>query len=60
MTYEQIPWEEYTATATPTAISRETWYMRNRVPLDMDALRDEFPWLMTVEEYLISAGWAAR
>jgi len=58
--YEQIPWEEYTATATPTAISRETWYLENRVALDMDALRREFPWLLSVEDYLIGAGWAER
>ena len=55
--YEQIPWDEYTATATPTAISREQWFMANPVPIDLDALHREFPGLMTVEEYLISAGW---
>ena len=58
--YEQIPWEEYTATATPVAIARETWYMANGVPLDVDELRREFPWLLSVEDYLISAGWAGR
>jgi uncharacterized protein YbjT (DUF2867 family) len=55
--YEQIPWEEYSATATPTAIARERWYMENRDPLDETALRHEFPWLLTFEQYLIEAGW---
>ena len=55
--YEQIPWEEYTATATPTAISREQWFMANPVPIDLDALHREFPGFMTIEEYLSSAGW---
>ncbi len=55
--YEQIPWDEYTASATPTAISREQWFMANPVPIDLDALRREFPGLMTVEDYLVSAGW---
>ena len=58
--YEQIPWEDYTATATSTAIAREAWYLANPVSVDMDALHEEFPWLMTVEEYLIDAGWAER
>jgi len=55
--YEQIPWDEYTATATPTAISREQWFMANPVPIDLDALHREFPGLMTIEEYLTSADW---
>ena len=58
--YEQIPWEEYAATATPTAVAREAWYLANPVTVDMDTLHEEFPWLMTVEEYFISAGWAER
>ncbi len=55
--YEQIPWDEYAATATPMAQSREQWFMANRVPVDFDALNREFPGLMTIEEYLTVAGW---
>ena len=55
--YEQIPWSEYAASATPTAVSREQWFLANPVPIDLDALHREFPGLMTIEEYLISAGW---
>ena len=58
--YEQIPWEEYTATATPTAAARDTWYIQNRVPLDLTGLRREIPWLTSLERYLIDAGWAER
>jgi uncharacterized protein YbjT (DUF2867 family) len=55
--YEQIPWEEYSSTATPMAVSREQWFMANPVPIDLDGLHREFPGFMTIEEYLISAGW---
>jgi uncharacterized protein YbjT (DUF2867 family) len=56
--YEQIPWEGYAASATPAAVARETWFMRNEVPLDLEGLQGEFPGLWTVEDYLIEAGWA--
>ena len=55
--YEQIPWAEYAANATPMAQSREQWFMANRVPVDFDALNREFPGLVTIEEYLTGAGW---
>lgn len=55
--YEQIPWEEYAASATPTAVAREQWFMANPVAIDLDALHREFPGFMTIEGYLISAGW---
>ena len=55
--YRQTPWEEYAASATPTAVSRERWYLENRDPVDVDALRREFPWLMSFEQYLIEADW---
>jgi uncharacterized protein YbjT (DUF2867 family) len=55
--YRQIPWEEYKATATPTAVAREAWYLENSDPVDVAALRKQYPWLMTFEDYLVSAGW---
>jgi uncharacterized protein YbjT (DUF2867 family) len=55
--YEQIPWDEYAANATPMAQKREQWFMANRVPVDFDALNREFPGLMTIEDYLVDAGW---
>ena len=57
--YHQIPWDEYTATATPTAIARESWYLENSDPVDVEALRAQYPWLMTLEDYLRAAGWGA-
>lgn len=56
--YYQIPWDEFTATATPTAVAREGWYLENSDPIDVDALRTRYPWLMTLEEYLRAEGWA--
>jgi len=56
--YEQIPWAEYTATATPTAIARERWFIDHHEPADLEALHGEFPWLQSVEDYLRGAGWA--
>lgn len=55
--YRQIPWEDYKATATPTAVAREAWYLENSDPVDVAALRRQYPWLMTFEDYLVSAGW---
>lgn len=58
--YELIPWDVYSATAAPTAVSRDSWYMQNQVPVDLDALHREFPGLLSVEDYLIGAGWAGQ
>jgi uncharacterized protein YbjT (DUF2867 family) len=55
--YYQIPWDEFTATATPTAVAREGWYLENSDPIDVDALRARYPWLMTLEQYLRTRGW---
>ena len=58
--YEQIPWEEYTATAPTAVVSQVAWSLQNYVPTDVDGLRREFPWLLSVEDYLISTGWAEQ
>jgi uncharacterized protein YbjT (DUF2867 family) len=55
--YRQIPWDEFAASATATAISRERWYLENTDPVDVDALRRDYPWLTSFEEYLIDSGW---
>ncbi len=55
--YYQIPWDEFTATATPTAVAREGWYLENSDPIDVDELQARYPWLMTLEQYLIAQGW---
>jgi uncharacterized protein YbjT (DUF2867 family) len=57
VTYDQIPWDEYTATAAPTAVARESWYLENSDPVDVDALRARYSWLMTLEDYLRAEGW---
>jgi uncharacterized protein YbjT (DUF2867 family) len=55
--YRQIPWDVYTSTATATAISREQWYLENVDPVDVDALRERYAWLISFEDFLISNGW---
>ncbi|MFL2546902.1 MAG: NmrA/HSCARG family protein [Candidatus Rariloculaceae bacterium] len=55
--YEQIPWAEFVAAATPTVIAQVAWSLENSASEDIDGLRQEFPWLLTVEDYLISADW---
>ena len=57
VTYEPIPWDEFTATAAPTAVAREAWYLENSDPVDVDRLQAQYPWLMTLEEYLRAEGW---
>ena len=56
--YYQMPWEEFTASASPIAIAATTWYRDNIDPINVAALREEFSWLLTFEEYLIEAGWS--
>ncbi len=58
--YEPISAEEYAATTTPTDRARDQWYLELEYPLDVDALRAEFPWLMTLEDYLVESGWGAN
>ena len=58
--YEPFAAEEYAAMATPTDRARDQWYRELEFPLDIEALRGEFPWLMTVEDYLVAAGWGER
>lgn len=55
--YEPLSAEEYAANATPTDRARDQWYLELEYPLDIDALRAEFPWLMTVEDYIREASW---
>jgi hypothetical protein len=55
--YRQIPWDEFTASATATAVSREQWYLENTDPVDVDALREKYDWLTPFETYLIDSGW---
>jgi uncharacterized protein YbjT (DUF2867 family) len=57
--YYQIPWDEFVASATETAISRERWYLENTDPVDVDALRKKYGWLIRFEDYLIENGWGA-
>ena len=58
--YHQTPWEEFVASAPDTAIAATIWYRDNADPIDVGALRREFPWLLTFEEYLIETGWGER
>ncbi|NNC64140.1 MAG: NmrA/HSCARG family protein, partial [Gammaproteobacteria bacterium] len=58
--YEPLSAEEYAASATATDRARDQWYLELEYPLDLEALRAEFPWLMTVEDYLREAGWGAN
>ncbi|HEY5622938.1 MAG TPA: NmrA/HSCARG family protein [Gammaproteobacteria bacterium] len=55
--YRQIPWDEYVESATDTAIAREQWYMENTDPVDVEALREQYDWLMSMEDYLVESGW---
>lgn len=50
--YEQIPWEDFTGSNDAAAIHRVNWFNDVGYRVDVDALRKEFPWLQTLEEYL--------
>jgi uncharacterized protein YbjT (DUF2867 family) len=55
--YRQIPWDEYSASATPLAAARDAWYIAHDKPMDVSALRQAYPWLQTTEQYLRAHGW---
>lgn len=55
--YEPLSPEEYGSGASPADRARDQWYLELEYPLDVEALRAEFPWLMTVEDYFREAGW---
>ncbi|MDH3427423.1 MAG: NmrA/HSCARG family protein [Gemmatimonadota bacterium] len=58
--YRQTPWQDFVASAPHTTIAATIWYRDNIDPVDVGALRRQFPWLLTFEEYLIEAGWRDR
>ena len=59
VTYSQIPWEQFEKTAVEPFISSARWSLSsnsNNV-IDVDALRKEFPWMLTVKEFLNESNW---
>lgn len=55
--YQQIPWNEFTEQAPPPVITMADWFRDNDHGVDIANLRKEFPWMLTLEEYLRRSGW---
>ena len=54
---EQVSWEEYQAAAGPEMTIMMKWFDDVGYSVDVEALRERYPWLMTLEEYLVASGW---
>ena len=50
--YEQIPWEDFVKATKDIATDYVVWNHRVGYQVNVDELREEFPWLQTLEEYL--------
>lgn len=55
--YEQIPWETFSSNAPPPVIKAVQYYRKAEPEADVTTLRREFPWMLTLEEYLHANGW---
>ncbi len=55
--YRQVTWEDYEAAAGAEMTAMLRWFEEAGYETDLAALREEFPWLLTLEEYLRQTGW---
>lgn len=55
--YQQIPWETFTKNAPPAMVKAVEYYRKAKPEADVAALRREFPWMLTLEEYLRANNW---
>ena len=59
--YSQTPWEEIAKNARPSLLAAAKWSLSSRAAeysIDVEALRKEFPWMLTVEQFLNQSNWA--
>jgi uncharacterized protein YbjT (DUF2867 family) len=56
--YEQTPWDEFTASVPPPVVEMVRYFRDTGYDVEVAALRKEFPWMLTLEEYLMQSDWA--
>ncbi len=60
ITYTQIPWDVIVERATPEMMKGLEWNRTTTFSVDINALREAYPWMMSLEEYLLEQDWLAR
>ncbi len=60
MVYSRTPWSVYEARAGPATTRLKRWFESPGYDVDMALVREQFPGLLTFENFLIRAGWADR
>lgn len=55
--FEKISWEEWAETRPASMIELYKWYEEGDFNVDIAALREQYPNLMTFERYLRESGW---
>jgi uncharacterized protein YbjT (DUF2867 family) len=57
ITYRQTPWEEFVERTPPERRKVPEWLRSTTFRVDIEGLRGEYPWMMTLEEYLVEQDW---
>ena len=60
ITYTQTPWNEVIEHATPEMMTGLEWNRTTTFRVDIDALREAYPWMMSLEEYLLEQDWLTQ
>ena len=55
--YVQVPWDEYEAQQGEEMTIMEKWFENTGYSVDVDGLRDDHPWLSSLEQYLKENDW---
>ena len=55
--YRQVSWEDFEAEEGPEMTVMLRWFEDTGYETDLATLREEYPWLLTLEEYLRQTGW---
>ena len=56
----QVSWEDYEAVAGTEITEMVRWFDEVGYSADLERLRDDYPDLLTVEDYLTEEGWNNR
>ncbi|MEM7284667.1 MAG: NmrA family NAD(P)-binding protein [Pseudomonadota bacterium] len=57
--YKQISWEQAARRMSPRLIEIFKWYESSGFKVDVQSLRNDYPNLMTLEQYLNETGWSS-
>jgi len=55
--YVQVPWDEYEEQQGEEMTIMEKWFENTGYSVDVDDLRGNYPWIVSLEQYLMENGW---